>query len=94
MAAANYTAMVVEALAGPVFISAPLHQAQKTGSSAVPAPKQYNAAPREFCIPVLVMALPISWSARFVFSEAINLWKVSSEVWAHNEHFKNSCISP
>ncbi len=93
MATANYTATLIEALAGPEpLVSEGIHREQKVGRPTTSfAPTQRNPTPRDFVVPGAVVALSISWPARLVFSEIINLRKVKGEVWANDNHFAERC---
>ncbi len=72
MAAASFTAEVVEALANPAASASEHSQRElSAGIATVPSQAQRIAAPRDFMIPKQVMALSISWPARLVLSEVL-----------------------
>ena len=93
MAAANFASAVVDALAGGEHPTPPGIRRDRAGvvTSASPTPAQRNATPRDLLIPKEVLALSITWSARLVLSEILNLQKVSGNVWANDHHFAERC---
>lgn len=53
----------------------------------MPEPKLVRA----LHIPAAVLALKITWSARLVLSEVLDLYQVNGNVFAHDNHFIERC---
>jgi hypothetical protein len=62
-----------------------------TGGTASPTHMSVSAASRALTILPAVLDLDISWNARLVLSEVLDLHKVNGKVWANDEHFTDRC---
>lgn len=69
----------------------PVLMAATAGGSATPTHMSVSSNTRALTIPAAVLDLDLTWSARLVLSEVLDLHRVNGNVFALDDHFADRC---